>query len=62
MKTDINGCSTTKKGTEQYELFGKAGHLKIQYDYRTPDGKLFTCIANGLTEARQKRDAWLAKQ
>jgi len=35
---------------------------KVQYDYRTPDGMLFSCIAKSLNEARAKRDAWLAEQ
>lgn len=60
MKTDMNGCSTTKPGKEQWEEFDSAVFgTRVQYDYRTPQGKLFSCIAKSLDEARQKRDKWL---
>ena len=62
MKTDVNGCSTTANGQEQYKVFGRSGRRRVQYDYRTPTGKLFSCIAKSLTEARQRRDKWLAGQ
>jgi hypothetical protein len=62
MKTDRQGCSTCPKGQEQYETFYSSimGGKRVQYDYRRPDGKLFSCIAKSLDEARAKRDAWLA--
>lgn len=60
MKSDINGCSTTEPGKEQYEYFKSPRGRRIQYDYRTPDGKLFSCIAKTIGEARQRRDAWMA--
>jgi hypothetical protein len=64
MKTDINGCSTTARGQEQYEEYYSsiAREYRIQYDYRTPEGKLFSCVAKTLEAARAKRDAWLEKQ
>jgi hypothetical protein len=34
----------------------------IQYDYRTPEGQLFSCVAKTLENARSRRDAWLEKQ
>jgi hypothetical protein len=59
MKTDINGCSTTQRGQEQYEFFmGKRAEL-VQYDYRTPQGRLFSTVARDLKQARSKRDKWL---
>ena len=66
MKSDNNGVSTCRPGEEKFEFFEtKLGHqsaCRLQYDYRTPDGMLFSCIAKSLNEARAKRDAWLAEQ
>lgn len=63
MKTDVNGCSTTKPGHEQWEEFDSSitYGTRVQYDYRTLDGKLFSCIAQDLEHARRKRDKWLKK-
>ena len=61
MKDDINGCSTTQAGQEQYEEFRHGGRKFIQYDYRTPAGKLFSCVAKTLSEARNRRDKWAMK-
>jgi hypothetical protein len=58
MKSDVNGCSTTQAGQEQYEEFRTRGRKFVQYDYRTPTGKLFTCVAKTLAEARNRRDKW----
>ncbi len=33
---------------------------RVQYDYRAPDGRLFSCVAKSLEVARNRRDAWLA--
>lgn len=52
MKTDINGTSTCPPGEERCKNL-------IQYDYRTPDGKLFSTIAKTLKQARLNRDRWL---
>jgi hypothetical protein len=64
MKTDVCGCSTCSNGTEQYEEFYSSisRGTRIQYDYRTPDGKLFSCVAKTLELARSRRDTWLAAQ
>lgn len=63
MRTDVNGCSTTANGQEQYEYYTNAyGEKRVQYDYRIPKGKLFSCVALNLEFAREKRDAWLQKQ
>jgi hypothetical protein len=61
MKTDVNGCSTTEVGQEQWEYFYSylTGFYRVQYDYRSTDGKLFSCIAKDLDQAREKRDKWL---
>jgi len=63
MKSDINGRSTCEDGEEQYELFYSPTIKRdlVQYDYRTSDGKLFSCIAPSLEKARIKRDKWLSK-
>ena len=61
-----NGISTTKAGQEQYETFYSAHRgrkvTRVMYDYRTPDGELFSAVAPTLRECRQKRDEWLAKR
>jgi hypothetical protein len=64
MKTDINGCSTTPAGQEHYETYySPTLHAtRIQYDYRTPQGQLFSCAAPTLEAARARRDAWLLKR
>ena len=63
MKSDINGCSTCPVGKENYEFFivnlGRKTYEKVQYDYRHTDGELFSCVANSLDEAREKKDNWL---
>lgn len=63
MKSDRNGCSTCPPGQEQWERYysSLAGGWRVQYDYRTPDGKLFSCIAKSLEAARSRRGAWEAK-
>lgn len=66
MKSDINGCSTCSIGHENYEFFtiniGRKAYNKIQYDYQHTDGELFSCVANSLDEAREKKDNWLSKK
>lgn len=59
MKNDVNGCSTCPAGGEQYEQYHSPRGLRVQYDYRTPEGALFTCVVKSLEEAREKRDKWL---
>lgn len=60
MKTDLNGVSQCQKGTENYETFytmiGRKRTKLIQYDYRSEDGELFTCVKPTLTECRKARD------
>jgi hypothetical protein len=63
MKTDRNGCSTCPIGGEQYEeYFSEINRdWRVQYDYRTPEGKLFSTIAKTLEQARINRDRWLER-
>lgn len=64
MKNDLNGCSTTPKGQENYETFypsHRPMEMFYQYDYRHIDGKLFSCIGRTLKACRDKRDKWLNK-
>ena len=68
MKTDVQGCSTCPRGSEQYEYFQSflfQGGVKVQYvqyDYRAAAGQLFSCVAKSLEDARARRDAWLKGQ
>jgi len=63
MRSDLNGCSTTAAGQEQYEFFyPRHGGERVQYDYRTPKGALFSCVAESLELARARRDAWVARE
>ena len=61
MKSDRNGCSTCPNGGEQYEeYFDKFTRKnKVQYDYRTPGGKLFSTIAPTLDKCRRRKEEWL---
>lgn len=56
-----NGISTTAAGEEQFEecVIGKS--KCVQYDYRTPEGKLFSCVKKTLDACRSARDEWLKK-
>lgn len=64
MKTDRNGCSTCERGQEQWDEYYSSAlrAYRVQYDYRTPDGRLFSCIGKTLEDCRRRRDAWLAQQ
>lgn len=62
---DERGCSICQPGKENYETFttklrGKSIR-KVQYDYRTPDGELFTCVGADLEDCRRRRDEWLRR-
>jgi hypothetical protein len=60
MKSDIRGCSTCDLGQESYETYHSAIQKKdmVQYDFRTPEGKLFSTIAPSLEVCRARRDKW----
>ena len=64
MNTDRAGCSTCPPGQEQYETFTISfgaikGQTRVQYEYRTLDGQLFTCLARDLDDARARCADWL---
>lgn len=64
VKSDVRGCSTCKAGEERYEEFSASlcRGKRVQYDYRTPDGELFSCVAKTLQGARARRDLWLKER
>jgi len=64
MKRNKNGCSTCPEGQEQYETFwfGVVNRNLVRYNYRTPEGKLFSCIATSLEIARRRRNKWLQEK
>ncbi|MBL7086454.1 MAG: DUF3873 family protein [Candidatus Cloacimonetes bacterium] len=62
MRDDVNGRSSTLAGQEKYEFFDTRRGNKVQYDYRTIDGVLFSVVAGTLEQARNRRDVWLEKQ
>lgn len=49
-----------QNGDEQYEEFYSFTLKKyfIQFDYRTMDGELFSCVAKNLSDAHKKLDDW----
>lgn len=63
MKSDVYGCSTCPAGEERFEEFktrlGRMPVVMVQYDYRTPDGRLFSTVARTVEVCRGRRDAWL---
>jgi hypothetical protein len=61
-----NGRTTCNApGQEQYEKFttriGRKQVTRIQYDYRSYYGQLFSCVGKSLAECRKKRNAWIAE-
>jgi hypothetical protein len=56
MKSDIGGVSQCVKGEERYETFRRRGKRFFQYEYRTMEGELISCIKPTLTECRDYRD------
>ncbi len=66
---DSRGRSTCPPGEERYRRFyspclrgTRVRKSRVQYDYRTPDGKLFSIVAKSLEGARAMRDAWLKER
>ncbi|WP_279134842.1 DUF3873 family protein [Parabacteroides johnsonii] len=63
---DNRGCSVCAAGKENYTTFstrlGRKLVKRVQYDYRTPEGELFSYVGKTLEDCRQKRDEWLANQ
>jgi len=61
MRSDRNGCSTCPRGQESYETYrGSDRKPRVQYDFRTQDGRLFSCTAPSVEVARKNRDHWAA--
>ncbi len=63
----VNGISVCPRGEERYEYFtatlARSRRKRLcQYDYRTEDGELFSCVAPTLEECRRKRDEWLNRK
>lgn len=59
MISDVNGCSSCSVGEEKYEIRFMWGKKRIQYDYRTVGGELFSCVGKTLEDCRNKRDKFL---
>ncbi len=61
---DRYGCSTCPKGQERHEEYYDriSKCWRFRYDYRTPDGTLFTCIDNTLADCQARRNAWLVER
>lgn len=54
-----NGCSFCPAGKENYTTFKSYdGKKYYQYDFRSINGDLFTCVAPTLQKCREKRDNW----
>jgi len=60
----MNSPKFLENGEEQFEsYFSRISKRNfIQYDYRHSDGELFSCVANTVEEARNKRDKWIEKR
>jgi hypothetical protein len=65
-KMTVGGVSTCPTGTEQYEYYTTTIRRKrvrlCQYDYRLPNGKLFSTVRPTLIECRALRNEWLKTQ
>lgn len=59
MKTDRQGCSTCPAGQERFETFHVHGLERVQYDYRTESGVLFSTVGKSLDDCRARRDNWI---
>ena len=57
----MTSVSTCKPGEEKYEEFWSDILKKymVQYEYRSFEGKLFTCVAPNLDIARHRCYKWL---
>ena len=65
----VNGIFVCQAGEERYVYFNRMPRPRTngkdrycQYDYHTPDGKLFSTVAPTLEKCREKRDIWLQEQ
>jgi len=60
---DDRGCSICTVGEECWDrfTFGAGNTERVQYDYRSPAGDLFSTSAESLEECRARRDSWAAE-
>jgi len=62
----MGAIATVTAGQEEYEIFyngtGSRRKKYYQYDYRTEDGELFSCVKPTLGVCRIARDEWLKKR
>lgn len=62
---NVNGCSVCVAGQENYTTFnariGRKNVKRMQYDYRTPEGELFSCVGKDIEDCRRKRNEWITK-
>lgn len=63
---DEHGCSQCViAGDERFHTFRTSRHGELNeywhYDYRAPNGELFSTIADTLEECRARRNSWLAE-
>lgn len=58
MTLDPKKCAAGSEQWEEFPSATKKNLVLIQYDYRNTKGKLFSCIAMTLEEARSRRDEW----
>jgi len=57
---DEHGCSICANGQENYEVYTDSrGKECVQYDFRTEEGELFSCVSADLETCRTRRDKWL---
>jgi hypothetical protein len=51
-------------GESRSRLYWSASlhEYRTQFDYRHPDGTLFSCIARTLPDAQARRNAWLVER
>lgn len=66
-KMTRNGISTCViAGEEKYEKFqmsiGRKKRTVYQYDFRSYDGELFSCVKPTLEACRKERDKWLIQK
>ena len=61
----MGAIAKVKNGQENYETFkvklGKKTINRVQYDYRTQSGELFSCVAKTLDIARKNKNEWLKR-
>lgn len=58
MQRIVLDASTCLEGEEQYEAFLVRASVYYHYDYRAPDGVLFSTIAPTLEECRKRKKEW----